>query len=70
MNRTLKFALPLTAAALLAACGTTGNQKQASGAGAGAIAGAVVAGPVGAVVGAGVGAAAGVVKNQSDKTPR
>ncbi|WP_374389965.1 hypothetical protein [Brevundimonas sp.] len=47
--------LTLTAAALtLAACGTTVEQKAATG----AVAGAVVAGPVGAAVGGAAGAVA------------
>ena len=51
-----KLITPLAAGSLLlalAACGTTGEQRAATG----AIAGAVVAGPVGAVVGGAAGAA-------------
>jgi hypothetical protein len=51
----------------LAGCGTTTEQKAASGAGAGVIAGAVVAGPVGAAVGAAVGGAGGAAKGQADE---
>ena len=47
--------LTLTAAAGLAACGSTIEQKAATG----AVAGALVAGPVGAAVGGAAGAAAG-----------
>ena len=53
---TLSKIAPLAAVALamgLAACGSTTEQRAATG----AAAGAVVAGPVGAVVGAGTGAA-------------
>ena len=49
----LSIALISTAALALAACGTTREQRAATG----AVAGAVVAGPVGAAVGGAVGAA-------------
>jgi osmotically inducible lipoprotein OsmB len=54
--RTLLLGLVASAAALaLAACGTTTEQKAASG----AVGGAVVGGPVGAAVGGAAGAAVG-----------
>ncbi|MBP2301028.1 peptidoglycan-binding domain-containing protein [Azospirillum picis] len=49
----------------LSACGSTDNQRTATGAGSGALAGAVVGGPVGAVVGGGVGAVAGNSMDES-----
>lgn len=52
----MKTAIALTLSALaLAACGTTIEQKAATG----AVAGAVVAGPVGAAAGAAAGTAVG-----------
>ena len=65
--RTSALLLPTLAAAalVLGACGTTMEQKAATG----AAAGAVVGGPVGAVVGAGVGAATEVV-TESGRKPR
>lgn len=60
MTRTAILTLTLTAAAALAlaACGTTVEQKAATG----AVAGAVVAGPVGAAVGGAAGTAAAHVQ--------
>lgn len=51
----LKLAPVLAVAALLTACGTTTEQKAATG----AVAGGVVGGPVGAAAGAAVGTAVG-----------
>ena len=51
----------------LAACGSTTEERAATGGLGGAAAGAVVGGPVGAVVGAGVGAAGGVVVDEQAK---
>jgi hypothetical protein len=53
------FAASLTAALLLAACGSNTEERAATGGLSGAAAGAVVGGPVGAVVGGAVGAGAG-----------
>ena len=53
----------LAGALALAACGSTIEQKAATG----AIAGAVVAGPVGAAVGGAAGAAAGHVQGDPDE---
>jgi len=54
MIRTVLFATVVAVAAIsLAACGTTREQRAATG----AVAGAVVAGPVGAAVGGAAGAA-------------
>lgn len=54
MIRTVLFATVVALAAIsLAACGTTREQRAATG----AVAGAVVAGPVGAAVGGAAGAA-------------
>lgn len=55
----------LTAAAGLSACGTTMEQKAATG----ALAGAAVAGPVGAAVGATAGAATQVAEEEAKKNP-
>jgi osmotically inducible lipoprotein OsmB len=60
--RTAIKILPALAVALgLAACGTTMEQKAATG----AVAGAVVGGPVGAAAGAAVGAATEVVTEEA-----
>jgi hypothetical protein len=62
MRNLIRFApLALVAGLGLAACGTTMEQKAASG----AAAGAVVGGPVGAAVGATAGAATEVVTEKS-----
>lgn len=53
MTRTLLTATMIAAALTLCACGTTREQRAATG----AVAGAVVAGPVGAAVGGAAGAA-------------
>lgn len=53
----------VASALALAACGTTIEQKAATG----AIAGAIVAGPVGAAVGGAAGAAAGHVQGDPDE---
>jgi osmotically inducible lipoprotein OsmB len=58
MTRTAILTLTATAALALAACGTTVEQKAATG----AVAGAVVAGPVGAAVGGAAGTAAAHVQ--------
>jgi hypothetical protein len=55
MRKTLALLAAAGAALSLAACGTTTEQKAATG----AVAGAVVGGPVGAAVGGAAGAAVG-----------
>lgn len=67
MRTLFKIALPMGAVLALAACGTTTEQKAASGAGAGVVAGAIVAGPVGAAVGAAAGGAGGAAKGKADE---
>lgn len=66
----IRTTLALTAsAALLAACGTTTEQRVASGAVGGAAAGAVLGGDVeGAVIGGAAGAAGGYVVDQCKKS--
>jgi osmotically inducible lipoprotein OsmB len=60
MKTVLKFAPLVGAAALLAACGTTMEQRAATGAIGGAVAGQVIGGNTGSTVaGAAVGAVAG-----------
>ena len=58
---TVRFAVPLVLGLVvsLAACGSTDEQKAATGGVGGAATGALIGGPVGAVIGAGAGAAAG-----------
>ena len=63
MRSTLLVLAAAGAALTLSACGTTTEQKAASG----AVAGAVVGGPVGAAVGGAAGAAAG---HATDETRR
>ncbi len=58
---------PLGLALVTAACGSTDEQRAASGGLGGAAAGAVVGGPVGAAVGAGVGAAGGLVRDDAEQ---
>ena len=58
MNRPVALAIVLASAFGLAACGTTIEQRAATG----AVAGAVVGGPVGAAVGAAAGTAVGQAK--------
>ena len=69
----MRFPVPvsLSAALLLAACGTTPGERATTGAGigaaTGAVAGAMLGAPlIGAVVGAGVGATAGAVTDPND----
>lgn len=66
----MKIIIPLAASALLvAACGTTTEERVASGALGGAAAGAVLGGDVGdAVVGGAVGAAGGYAVDRCKKT--
>lgn len=60
MKTMLKFVPAIAAVAMLAACGTTMEQRAASGAIGGAVAGQVIGGDTGATVaGAAIGAAAG-----------
>ena len=60
-----KLAMAMIAAALLAGCGTTTNDRALSGAGIGAGIG-LLGGPVGVLVGAGIGAAAGAATDPED----
>jgi hypothetical protein len=60
-----KIAMAMLAAALLAGCGTTTNDRALSGAGIGAGIG-LLGGPVGVLVGAGIGAAAGAATDPED----
>src|SRR5690348_7855834 len=57
-------ALSVIALGLLAACGSTEEQRAASGAGTGAIVGAIVGGPVGALAGAAAGGVGGTVLDE------
>ena len=59
MNRLTAITLAAVGALALAGCGTTIEQKAATG----AVAGAVVGGPVGAAVGGAAGAAVGHVQD-------
>lgn len=73
MTRTrLKFAAPLLAAGLLAACGTTTTERASTGAIGGALAGGLIGGnlagaAVGGLAGAGIGAATTGHSHDSDR---
>ncbi|HZH27514.1 MAG TPA: YMGG-like glycine zipper-containing protein [Azospirillaceae bacterium] len=65
MFRLAIIAVP--AALALAACGSTAEERAATGGGSGIVAGALVGGPVGAAVGGAVGAAAGTALDDQAK---